>query len=109
MGCITDPKLAATPLHAQLDCAADIEPMVLRVTETPNLAPAADQALIVRSRNGELAPGYGAYLACDGLASSLPVIALPPELFYLEDGDIIHLNPRQRHIWVMYRRSSHCN
>src|SRR3954468_14788064 len=106
MGCLTSPQLVATPLHARLDCAADIELIVVRVPTNLDEPPSSNRALVIGAADGPLQPGYGAYLTFEENLSRPPVYVVPPELSYLEDGDIIRLNPRRSHVWVMYRRHS---
>src|SRR5204863_7190490 len=101
MGRLTPPQVVAMPLHARLDCAADIEPIIVRVTTSLDEPPSSNSALVIESIDGKLPPGYGAYLTFEDNASRPPVYAVPPELSYLKDGDIIRLNPRRGQMWVM--------
>ncbi|MCA9018002.1 MAG: His-Xaa-Ser system radical SAM maturase HxsC, partial [Planctomycetaceae bacterium] len=39
----------------------------------------------------------------------LPRSVLPPQLGYLEAGDIVRISPRNGQVWVMYRRNSPSN
>src|SRR5262245_43174267 len=110
MGCVTESKLAATPLHARLSCTADLEPSVLRVTTEVDETPSPKRARIVQSGDRPVPAGYGPYLSfVHGESARPPVYAMPSELSYLEDGDIIRINPRRGHLWVMYRRCSPSN
>lgn len=110
MGCVTDSSLTATPLHARLLFTADVEPSVVRVTTKVDEFRSPTRALIVKTCDRPLPPGYGAYLSFTPSESvSPPIYAMPPELSYLEDGDVIRINPRRGHVWVMYRRRSPSN
>src|SRR5688572_27014816 len=109
MGCLTDPQLVATPLHARLDCAHDAEPFVVQLTSNSDEPVRSNRALLVRSNHTPLPPGYGAYFCFDHRQTLPPVYSMPAELAYLDDGDVIRINPRQAQVWVMYRRHSQFN
>lgn len=62
---------------------------------------------------GEMIPdGYGAYVGVDldvaraKVPMGVPVISLPAALSYLDDGDIIRIGIRQKHVGALFRKSS---
>jgi hypothetical protein len=101
MGCVTEPHIAAIPLHGRLDRACDAEPMVLQLTGNTDEVSRSNRALIVRRTERPLDSGYGAYVCFDRRPSEPPFYSMPDELAYLEVGDVVRISPRQAHVWVM--------
>jgi His-Xaa-Ser system radical SAM maturase HxsC len=93
----------------------DEEPFVVRVTSDsfrPNtLRPT--EALLLKTDGVDGTPGFRAYLSSDNVrpkgVSGAHVIALPPTLSYVQDGDILAVRPRIGVLRVLYRRQSRHN
>ena len=106
-------KTVATPLHARLPHSWDAEPAVVRVTTDPSQTNPGQHVLILNERLASIPVGFACcFSRCgvhDQAGVSGPIVALPEELDYLVNGDIIRLNPRQRETWVMYRVNSTSN
>src|SRR4051812_41433492 len=87
--------------------------VVARVTRNADLPPEAraHHALLVSGgrRTGAAADGYAAMLV-----GALPApsdtnelnVELPPDLAYIDEGDVIRLDPPRQHVDVLYRRGS---
>jgi His-Xaa-Ser system radical SAM maturase HxsC len=99
-----DSLTPATSLHAKLRERYDAEPMVLRVTRNANVDLPERHALL----NGPDAINrFAATLATTTRNSTNALhFTLPSELHYLNEGDIIRLNPDRGQLWVMYRKDS---
>jgi len=63
-------------------------------------------------REGEIPSGFHGYAHFDvdarppGIPDSAPVIGLPDDLSYLDDGDVIRIDPNRNALRVLYRRKS---
>jgi His-Xaa-Ser system radical SAM maturase HxsC len=100
-------------LHARLGEPRDSEPVVVRLTRNP-AEPNREKLALLFPDTDELPTGFAAYFVrerdCIAWQSDGRLIyALPDALSYLDDGDVIRINPRQAEAWVMYRRSSRSN
>ncbi len=106
-------KTTATALHARLARTWSGEPMVLRVTADPATSAAQSHALLVDMLHADVPNGFGVYFYRQHTdqPSHLHELAfeLPNELNYLEEGDILRVNPSRGELWVMYRIQSSSN
>jgi len=92
----------------QRDCA----PLVKRVSTNPKLPIPlrADNLLLVG--DDQVPDGFAGYLVppeVRRLGVTLKTVALPEELSYLRDGDVIRVDPQRGHLRVLYRRNSKHN
>ena len=101
------------PLHARAAMSTDAERMIVRVTRDRGL-PSAERhrhALLVPANDvvaTELA-GFAAGLVLDGQAPpDTPGfwILLPSDLAYLDEGDIVRIDPPRQQVRVLYRRAA---
>ena len=100
-------------LHAKFTPRWHAEPFVARVTTNRALPAALRDRQLLLADDGEDLSGYRGFAACLVRATSgdwrdAPdrVIALPADLSYLADGDVVRVNPVAGALWVMYRRAS---
>lgn len=86
------------------DCPA---PFVARVTKNSHLPEvlSREQLLLLQKSNESLS-GFRGYISVCGMPSATPGIGLPGEMAYLDEGDVIRVDPRRRAVRVLYRRNS---
>ena len=90
------------------------ESFVVRVTTDPSrpVPLRAKEALLVRD-NALECPGFKVYFSSNGSpevsSTEARVVALPPSLSYVRDGDIMTVRPKTGELRVMYRKTSRHN
>lgn len=87
-------------------------PFVGRICEDA-ASPLAADVLLSRYPSRALSPGFRAYLLHEG-GDVIDVVGpdtyiLPPELHYLEAGDVVRIDPQRRTVSALYRRGSGSN
>lgn len=93
---------------------SDAERMIFRVCrDSGRHMPLRCSEMFVIS-DGDIPEGFGAYgyfgpNPATFLSAGTPAMHLPDEFRYLEDGDIIRIEPKRNAIRVLYRRSSASN
>lgn len=89
------------------------EPFICRITEQAALPAAAreNECLLARTAMVELPRGFRAYLLTEEPHAAAPRDAylLSPTLSYLQQGDVIRIDPLRQSINVLYRRASPSN
>lgn len=101
------------PLHAKLEGRYEGGPLIARLTSDPTIPPESrsTEALLLEEPRPVNAEGFRAVFVkgkqeAHTVAGSVPVLPLPESLSYLADGDVVRLDPRRRHLRVLYRKSS---
>lgn len=106
-------KIAATPLHGRLDRSWEAEPIVLRITTDPTESEKAKHALLLDAKADDVPKGFACclYRIDPGQAANVRnhEFRLPEPLSYLQEGDVVRVNPRRGEVWVMYRKDSPSN
>src|SRR5262245_41194131 len=104
-------QLHGRHLRRLADVSSD--PFICRVTEQVALPAAArgSECLLTRSATSQLPQGFRAYLLSEAPDSAAPRDAylLSPKLSYLQQGDVIRVDPLRQFITVLYRRTSPFN
>jgi His-Xaa-Ser system radical SAM maturase HxsC len=99
--------------HLRQVAQVSSEPFICRVTEQAALPADAREreCLLARAATGELPRGFRAYLLNEDPGSTAPrdSYILSPKLSYLQQGDVIRIDPRRQFITVLYRRASPFN
>ncbi|MFO0554062.1 MAG: His-Xaa-Ser system radical SAM maturase HxsC [Polyangiaceae bacterium] len=86
-------------------------PFVARVSEDAQSPWRGGELYLTRTADTPVPDGFRGYLFAHGVEarSSRLGVALPESLSYLQSGDVVRLDPRRRHVAVLYRRSSASN
>jgi len=102
-------------LHGSIGGRWRAEPFVARTTTAAD-RPAAmrqQEALLLREASAATPSGFRCYLAADGVPrdslGQSPVIPLPSQMGYVDDGDIIRVEPVAGRMSVLYRKCSSSN
>lgn len=85
------------------------EPSIVRLTENSTLpGPVRASHALLRDGGDADPERFAASIAFEGADGENPpgTIVLPPELNYLEPGDILRLNPSRGRVRVLYRKAS---
>jgi His-Xaa-Ser repeat-associated downstream radical SAM protein len=113
---MSDMRQVAVALHSRLSMTRDAEPQVMRIATDSSCPSRKCTALVLPSLTVDVPSGFAAYFVRDSKPEALPGVSLlepsyslPSALSYLDEGDIIRLNPRYGHLWVMYRKASKAN
>src|SRR5262245_61362315 len=99
-------------LHARLGTTWDAEPFVARITTNAALPyELREREALLINGHPEKREGFAAVLcrSSDGSMTNGFDLALPPDLDYLAEGDIVRVVPRAGDISVLYRKSSSSN
>ncbi len=103
-------------LHGRIWASQEIEPRVIRLTrfgDLPIPVRETEGLLVDKDDLPRASSGFGALvLFGDGGATAHGddlVVVLPESMNYLEEGDILRINPRANEAHVLYRRSSRHN
>ena len=106
-------ELHTNNLKSLTDTLTDVG--ITRITTNPNyVKPLRPKATFLsRAGAGNLPGGFAAYLiqppAAPPIRDQKNVLQIGPELDYLQEGDIIKLQPRQKTLRVLYRSTSKHN
>lgn len=97
------------------DAAIALGARIIRLsTNAERPAPLRRDEAFVISAPENIAPGFAYYISYAGeapnaLRSIVPVVELPPQFGYLDDGDVISLEPKSGTVRVLFRKASAYN
>lgn len=99
-------KLHTKNLTPKGECGEGV--LIKRITTNRNFAaPIRNKEIFLSRGEGALPEGFWGYFDFDERASERPNhFQLEPAFFYLNDGDVVKIDPSQRYLRVLYRRSS---
>ena len=86
-----------------------VETFVIKITTNPTTLIPLRSALAYLSKNPdeELPSGFKVYLGFEPPKDkNLPWVHLPSDYKYIDDGDVVRLNPSQNSVRVLYRKNS---
>ena len=105
------PLVETIALHGRLDKSWDAEPAVVRLTKNADVPDPHRHALLASQETPASDNGFNAILCARHSTPEVVngAVRLPPELAYLDEGDVVRLNPRRGELSVIYRRTSKTN
>src|SRR5688572_25333285 len=101
-------------LHARFTPIWDADPIIARVTTSPDRPESARprEALLAQSPEPQAGRGFAARLTFGEAlppTGTTPVVQLPEAFRYIADGDIVRIIPRTGEIVTIYRKRSGSN
>jgi His-Xaa-Ser system radical SAM maturase HxsC len=97
----------------------DMLPLVAKITENPYLPTVvAKNSALLATKLSQVSPtiagSYRVTLVKDAGPGPIPaslrnVVGIEPGLRYLQDGDVVRIDPREKHLRVLYRRAARFN
>ncbi len=105
-------------LHANTRSTWDSDPLIVRITKIAvRPEPYRTQEALILTDSSTGTPGFRAYFHIENTVNSQsdvaswlrPLVEIPSSPSYLDNGDIVRLNPRSGEMRVLYRKNSRFN